>query len=343
MEEYDTFDLAKLLMSLLVCVLHGRLLFDYIFPWVNLAVPMFLMISSFLMYSKINKTPEKRNEIVKKQIIRFVRFHLFWTLVFLPIIIYQRMYWFADGIIYGLFVAGKNILFHSTFTGSWYIMATIWSILIIELIYRFNKKHCYIISLIISIIAFFACCLRSSYSFLIENNSLIETVNSYYDLFFSSPVLSFPNAMIFVSFGMIFADKKDNQKINGFFCKNRFALAIVSLALLCLEHLFIERRSGEIYTEGVYLSLIPSSIALFFILKEKKLTLSNHKKMRAMSSIIYAMHGSLLFLFSNIAEAFRLKWYNSHIQLLIVITICCLTSVVILKLENRFPILKNSH
>ena len=53
---YDILDLAKFIFSLMILAIHTSLFPKILYPWLRIAVPMFFIISSFLLFKKINNS-----------------------------------------------------------------------------------------------------------------------------------------------------------------------------------------------------------------------------------------------------------------------------------------------
>ena len=122
----SSFDVLKFFLSLIVVTIHVNLTSQILLPWSRIAVPLFFVISSYFLFSKINLT-EKYDEqklILKKYIFRNLKLYAFWFIALLPITLYYRK-WFDAEIFVGFFKFVKAVLFQSTFRASWYIMATI--------------------------------------------------------------------------------------------------------------------------------------------------------------------------------------------------------------------------
>lgn len=127
----DSFDLSKLILSLLVITIHIPLLSDYLNPIARIAVPLFFMMSSYFFFGKINAAPkQERSNALKQFLLRNIKLYVFWFIVLLPITLYLRNY-FADGFLTGLLRFLQDLLFYSTFRASWYITALCISVTII--------------------------------------------------------------------------------------------------------------------------------------------------------------------------------------------------------------------
>ena len=66
-DNYDILDLTKIVLAFMVVAIHSFLFPEQLYPWLRLAVPLFFIISSFLLFKRMNNRSEnEKKEIVKK-------------------------------------------------------------------------------------------------------------------------------------------------------------------------------------------------------------------------------------------------------------------------------------
>ena len=94
-KNYDILDIVKFILSIMVVAIHTELFPTVLFPWLRIAIPLFFIISSFLLYEKIKLNKENKKEIIKKYIVRQLKYYLFWFIVLIPATVYLRKEWFA--------------------------------------------------------------------------------------------------------------------------------------------------------------------------------------------------------------------------------------------------------
>lgn len=119
-------DILKCVLAIAIVAIHTQLYPHILYPWLRLAVPLFFVISSFLLFEKINEAIdyENKKQILFKYLRRNAILYLFYFIILLPYTFYIRNY-FEDGIVLGILRLVKSILFASSFSASWYIQATI--------------------------------------------------------------------------------------------------------------------------------------------------------------------------------------------------------------------------
>ena len=211
-KQYDIFDLVKLIAALMIVALHTDLFPKVLQPWLSLAVPLFFIISSYLLFEKINNVEEKeKKEVVKKYVLRILKLYLFWFIVLLPYTVIVRKVWFGIGkTIY-------SILFSSTFKASWFLIATIEGTLLIFLLRKKNYKW--------QLVLFF----------IIYALSQIFAGSSNKILMFFEPEFTICHSLIFILIGKMFADNKIN------FSKKNYVIGSIIFAItLYIAHLLVK-------------------------------------------------------------------------------------------------------
>lgn len=338
---YDILDFTKYVLSIMIVAIHADIFPTMLYPWLRLAIPLFFIISSFLLYDKVNHSArEERGIIIRKYIIRQLKLYLFWFVVLLPVTIEVRSGWFNLGMLEGVKNMVKNILFSSTFVASWYITATILATLIVN---KMSEKIDDKVLLLGYFFVYFICCLVSSYSGFFENMTIIKEIYRIYESIFTSPVFSFPVALLWILIGKIFADYKsmvaNKRKVIAL-------LLILSGVLLFIEWKWVYQITGT-YKNDCYFFLVPMAILIFYLILPIKIQLKNPKLLRNISTITYPLHASLVL----VVRAILNKVFPLNAELINTLTFvttlggCYIVCWTILKLENKkyFKLLKYSH
>lgn len=332
---YDILDLTKFVLSIMVVAIHTQLLLPILYPWLRLAVPLFFTISSFLLFSKINNNSKKGGkqpkQIIKNFCSRQAKLYLFWFIVLLPITIHIRSDWIIPKRPYIIYVYNilKHIFFNSTFAASWFIPANVIATIII---YKLSKKINYRLLLISFTIIYFLCCFGSYFTGVV----FLKKITIIYDQIFSSPLMSFPVALIWVFIGKMFADNTINIKIIN---RKPYCLFLFFSMVL----LFIECK---IFSNRCYIFSLPVVILIFKLLLNTNISLKNAKLLRTTSTITYPLHASIAVVIRSI-----LRRITSNLNLINIISffttllLCYIACFVILKLEKKkyFKFLQYSH
>ncbi|MBQ8892264.1 MAG: acyltransferase family protein [Bacilli bacterium] len=332
MKKYDILDITKLILSIMVVAIHTELFPMVLYPWLRLAVPLFFVISSFLLYSKINNSPkEEKNKIIKNYIQRLLKLYLFWFICLLPITIYIRREWFSDGLIIGITKVIIKPFVGSTFVASWYIVATILGTLIVD---KLSSKLNYKILLPLFVFIYLICCGTSSYSFLLNN---IAIPKALFDIYIE-PHCSFLVSLIYILFGKMLSENK--FKIPN---KNNLILIIIFSVLLYLEWYIVYRITGT-YNNDCYIFILPVSILIFNYLKEIKIKINNSKLLRQFSNMTYPLHASTSRIVNTVLEMLITNsLIKGILNFIITIIICIIAFIIIKKLEKKYKFLKYAY
>ena len=333
----DILDLTKLILSIMIVAIHSSIFPFVLYPWLRIAVPLFFIISSYLFFTKINKCAvSEKSLFLRNYIIRLLKYYLFWFIILFPLFLIIRKFWFTNGFS-SIFIFIRQLIFGSTFSASWFIMATILSTLIIyNLSKRFNNRILFFLFFVIYIF----CCLTSSY-FNIFNETLFESGYNLYVRFFSYPYLSFPVALIWILIGKIFAENT-SENIN---ITENIILIILYLCCLFLEWRLVFNLNGS-YNNDCYFFLVPLCYFIFYLIKNINIKLKNAKKLRLISIIIYPLHATFIILFKRFFDN-----YISNVDILNILSfifailISILFSLFVEKFENNkyLKFLKYSH
>lgn len=338
MKNYDSLDLLKFISCLMIVAIHTQLFPMILYPWLRIAVPLFFITTSFLLFKKIKNNPEKKKDILKKYIVRQLKFYLFWFICLLPITIYFRLEWFNNGLLIGIIKTITSILFSSTFIASWFIIASVEGIIIVSFLSdKLSKKFLFAIFVLLYLI----CSFESSYYKLFDSLSIIYKIFSSYETFMPSFALSFPVSLIYILIGKSFAQKDESIKIT----KKDYIMLIIFCILL-----FIEWKTCYKYTKtfnnDCYFMILPCAYYIFKIFVSINIKLKNAKLLRMFSIISFPLHASV----QNFI-AFILKHFINNINIvcilnfLLTLLLCFIVYKLIIKLENKkfFGFLKYSH
>lgn len=329
------YDIAKIVLAIMVVCIHSNLLPNILYPWIRIAVPLFFMISSYFFFLSLDSNEETNQKKLQKYVSRNLKLYIFWFIVLLPATAVIRNYFGEKNLLLLFLKIMKSFAFSSTFRASWYIMASIISTTIIyNASKKYNNKKLFIITLLIYIII----CGRSSYMFIFDNCKIINIIMQKYESLIVPAYNSFPVALFWIVCGKIFADKKFNFNL-----KISYVALIISMIGLWFEWFIIKKISG-IYNYDCYLLLFPVCMSIFNIINNIKPIYANTKELRKISTITYALHATVIsglrFMSNKIV---LLK--NDFIIFIITLIICWITYGIIKKLEtnNKFKWLKYSH
>ncbi len=283
-KQRDILDLTKYILSIFIVAIHSSLLGDLIYPWVKIAVPLFFIISAYLLTEKLKETPkENRWTVTWKYIKRNLLLYLFWFVILLPVTIVARKDWWQGDV--GLFIWRiiSSTLFSSTFKVSWFIVGCIYGALAIYLTMKLPK----VFSLIIGLAFYSLTLILSSYYFLLDGNIAFESFKYWYVFLFTSPEFSFPTAICWMLIGS-FISRTNIALTEVWHYILAQALILISFAALYFEWMYIYQSIGVATIE---LSLLVVVCPLIFIsIKDLNISLKHASTLRKLSTLIYLIH-----------------------------------------------------
>ena len=274
-KSFNSLDLGKFIAAIFVVAIHsnpfdGVLEKVFIHAIAFMAVPFFFITSSFLFFRKAPNS-EKMKHYMK----RIMILYLFWGIYSIPLFYYYHTPPNGEPITIGEFI--HNFFLSSTYSGSWFLMASLESVILVWLLAKkFNKYFILILAILIYIYNSFA------------SEGLIANDNAF------TNGLSFikgdwMKAMLFVAFGKIVAD-------NETFILNKIktisVIFFIIMVLLDLYNVFYlqDFHQGFLYLLSIaILPLTALSIFLFALCHETQADLP-YRVFRRMSTMFYLSH-----------------------------------------------------
>lgn len=328
---YKSLDILKIISAISIVGLHcfrfNIPLYDYWFNCMTrFGVPCFFIISSFLLFKK---NPDWNN--MKQFAKRIGQLYLFWLITTSPLTIYGRF--IAN---HSLSLGEKLVNFVHTsiwsvsFSGSWYLMVLLQSVFIVY----FLKKHLsnYLI-LFIGFILYILPCIAASYDYLFSKDSLVINFISTFTTIFFRPYHCFPAGIIFVSIGMLMAEK-ESQILKYINKSNKGEILLCLSIFLC----FIENYIIYIYSKGLrtasdaFFSLIPLSASMILIALKLDATHSikfSTVTIRNISTIMYFSQFTFIFILNKLQRQGFLPISNLILYLLVIACTIALTHILL--------------
>ncbi len=299
---YDAkFDLVKFALAILVLAIHSTLWPEVLYPWLRIAVPLFFMISSYFLFSKLSEArPEKHKKILKSFVFRNLKLYLLWFLLLLPFTLYlRREAWFSLSPLENVWIIFRSALFDSTFVASWFITATVLGTLLVYALCKLLKNNCAVF--LLTLAAFVFVTLSSSWHTVLADTALLRGIDGYLNVF-GSLANSYPAALFWVFFGKIFAEKKEVSLPTPLLSM----FAVVGAVALFAEWKWIASLDGGINYDS-YFSLAPLCLSLFALLqKVKPICWAPSVYFKRASTVLYVLHGTaVLFVAALVKKLFR--------------------------------------
>ncbi len=270
-QQYHVFDALKFIIAFLVIAIHCNVQeYSQLFRKVcDLAVPLFFMMSGYLLLKKVN-----RGGYAKCYIIKLSKLYLLWSIIYLPLAIKGYYEWNLSlpvaiyGYVRDFFFVGQHYMSWQL----WYLLALIYGVCMIKLFQKMkiSIEGCAIIGILLTFIGLLMNVIHDAS---LQNNIVNSIVSGYFELFRTVR----------------------NGIFNGF-------LFIVLGMLLC-KHLEILKRIPKYVTImilllsiGLYLYDIPFALhllsftLLYYILLVRMPEASYYVWLRNMSTLIYFSH-----------------------------------------------------
>ncbi|WP_244087004.1 acyltransferase [Companilactobacillus sp. RD055328] len=294
---YDAIDLMKFVAAIFIIGIHTAAFTDFspllntvFFQWVGrLALPLFFVSSGFLLSKKIQKHKESTREIVVSYAKKVSLLYIFW-LVFNWKWVWDS--WFANSensfsnnIVH--FIA--EIIFQSTFNGSWYLASCIFSALLYFIVL---KEYTIKTRVIVTAIIFLAV---ATFSLRLNNGMILFMKNVMY-----LPVSVFVGPIYFAIGDVIAHDTVENIKANI----SMYWLGLLAAVLLWGAELIV-KKDILISTDQLYIYPILVYF-IFSLVLVADIHIPYAYEMRKLSSIMYLSHFSFIFLNHGFLQSLHL-------------------------------------
>lgn len=313
------YDILKFVLSLFVLSIHAGIYPMVLYPWLRIAVPLFFMMSSYFLFSKMrDASVQKQYVLLKKFAFRNLQLYLCWFIILLPLTLYiRRKIYFAGSFWENVFIFLRNALFGSTFIASWYIVATIIGVFIVYFLSRLLKKDAVVF--FISLFTFSIVTLASSYMPVLANTFIANAIEKYIDIF-GGLVCSFPAAVFWVFMGKMFAEDKIRiQSLGLLIC-----LMIISCVGLFLEWKYVISLKGG-FNNDSYFMLAPACVFLFMgIQKLNPIYWKHSASLKHASTVIYVAHGSII---HAVSKLISIVFHAEILLLSFILTLLCCTAI----------------
>ncbi|MBR5781948.1 MAG: hypothetical protein IKY27_08205 [Bacteroidales bacterium] len=315
-KQYNGLDLLKFFMALMVVMIHvspsshSQLLTNMFRPLLSIAVPMFFTISSTLLFCKVNI---KGGGCIFNYCKRIGILYLCWLLIDSWFIIVRKPY-FDMGIWQGLIEFIKDVIFGTTFPGSWYLSASVMGVLFV---YSFSKVlGKYVVFIFTIIIALYVSNIEQ----------LPLTMQIPYDWYAANlreeVSLSFPAQMVWISLGQIlslYLTKLENNK--RIILPVSAGLSVVAFVAFSFLPLFLLK-----------VMMVLSLFVFCFLvqLADNKI----YKRLRNYSILMFFFHFSIAGKMALFCGFVGDTLFTNWLYYIIVVTVSVIFSEVILQMEK---------
>ena len=322
----DSLDLMKFILSFFVIAIHVPPVFGggytVILFFCRLAVPLFFITSSFLLFRRMcGKTEVEQDHIFKHYLIRSLKLYFSWFIVLFPWIILRRGYLKMDWFV-AVITLIKDIVLGSTFRASWYLSSLIIGT---GIIYMLGKKTNNKWIVIVSSFFYLCCVLGSGYGNVFPN---------FDKNLCTSPLVS----LLWICIGKIIAEREGDSD-EAIMSKTSFiVLFAFSIFIYIGEYSLCVGKRWAASTDAL-LSLALICPILFLTIKKMDITVIMAKKMRAFSVVAFCFHATIQSVFNHGFEklfGFKLdNTFNCMLLYLLTVISCFLVTYILLQLGKR--------
>ena len=316
---YKIIDIVKLLCAFLVVAIHTEPFRNYI--WIErgfniitrFAVPFFFIASGYFLFSK-----GYDKEKIKHQLLRIVKLYLVWSVIYLPVYIINALNNNT-----GIFNFLLSFFWNGTWTQFWYLVATIYAIVIIYFLFPLLKeKGMVILVSVIYIIGLFVSTYSPIVSKLIGFEISVETRNA---VFFALP---------YMFMGAYLAINKDFILYSLSMIK-RIILAAVFVAGMAAEAMLMIVKFNTSQTV-LWFCLLPATMIIFIICLNNEIKIGfDTSGFRICSTLIYTSHCLFQFILKQMGVD------KGMIQFLLVLAVSVCFSVAVFFISKKVKVLKH--
>lgn len=268
--------------AILVIMLHCSRLFQndaYHFIQKSLfsrmAVPFFLICSSFFVRAKTSQDPQYQKTYIKN----YTKNYLLWSIIYIP---YGFLYFTSVSL--PAYMTPLGILVAIFYTGMcyhlWYPPAFLTGFYLVNRVRRvLNLKYTTFLFFVIYLIGSI-----ETYSAFFKNTKIMSLYLRYTSIFFTSRNGLF-YAPIFICLGYILYDHKGNI----LFTKNYFSKLLISFLCLCIEGLLLFPNQG--FDKNFLFTLMPFSLFLFnWSIRTNIFRNKSFYKLKQLSTLYFFIH-----------------------------------------------------
>ena len=335
--QYDGVDLVKFLCALLVIMLHTSILRD-VNPLLHagirdyigrLAVPFFFTAAGYFLFRKTDEHSFDK-AVPLRYAGRILRMYLIWTVIYAPLSLMELSDLYAHPVLEWI----HYFLFAGSFPHLWYLRATVVATLILTFLMckRVPLKDIltaaaglYILGLI-----------PYAYTGLLKRAPLLWNTFEAYERVFITTRNGLFEGFPFMSLGMWLAYRPLRMR-----SRTILAGSLLSFLLLLIEAAVIYKMRWASKTD-TYLFLPAATFFLFVFSAHMELAPGrSYRYLRSLSTVVYLTHMAFVRLAKKGCAylAWRLKLPVNHSLIIFFAALlpCLATSVLILKLADKFP------
>lgn len=326
MKQYNGVDILKFVMALIVVMIHvkpnihSNELFVLFKPLTMVAVPVFFVISSVLIFNKLNNG---NNGALLKYCKRIGILYLCWLIIDSWFVFTHKSY-FTEGWIRGFLDFIKDVFFATTFPGSWFLSASVIGVVLVY--YMSQKVNSFIVFLLCLLMYLYVCAIT-------QLPAEFKTPYKWYAEHVREEVhLSFPAQMIWISLGQLISKKISwLQSVRNVYP--------ISVWISCVSFFLLMLTGNQI------LKIV---VVLMFVITAYLVNIPNkpiYKRIRNYSILVFFFHfciaGKMNRFCNIVGDSLLTNWL--YYILVVIVSITFAEAVLRLEQHRGFSYLKYLH
>lgn len=340
--QYGAIDLVKFICAILIVCAHyiseyceGKInkIIEYTSSLYIIVVPFFFVCAGFLLFSKVLNDKEKRDEIVKRYIMRILKIYLAWSLIY---IFFNILKWIRFGIdVKSIVKYIINSICYSTYQTIWFLPALAFGVWFTFIFIKNNRiTELFLVAILFYLIG----ALGVSYSFIIYKGSLKNIIDIYNSIFVSTRNGIF-NGFPFITIGYLIAYQ---QRLKSRKVYMNLLLSLLFGVFFIIEAFLIKFKYNAI-NANTLIMLVP--FIYFFVCLLIQIPVKSNKLlkwMRAISTIIFVCQRIYL---SAIPEVFpngiifKMLNGNPYISIFILLFNIIITAEIIRLASKKYKLM----
>ncbi|WP_125605471.1 acyltransferase family protein [Lapidilactobacillus bayanensis] len=322
---YDMIDLLKFIAAICVVAIHSLphdILGNDLRVFTRFSVPFFFIVSSYFLFKKITfKNAVNDRKRIHQYCLRVLKLYFYWLLIYTPYWlrsikdIVQSDYTKVNGL---WFIIKMSLGYVPTIGVTWYLMASIISVLITYYIRRFLGRNTLIIVMILSFLIGILTSTYGKWYFEIQSLKSIPIAGSI--------SFSFLSTICYVILGYFLS--KSGSLVSDEVKSKHFLMYFVVFSIIGFFEVYFAQSLG-VFKDGqnfILLPLITISLFLFGINSQQRISMA--PLLRKSSTIIYLAQNPVKFVIFAIARRLKVatftydNFFVFFVQLVVLMLIC---------------------
>lgn len=300
-------------------VMSAGILYSAMIGLSTIAVPIYFIISGYLFFSKPFSVQR-----LKHQLLRILKLYLVWTVVYVPLVIRQRV---LDGtsLFRGILAFVQAFIFSGSYFHLWFLPSLMFTLVFVSLIRNIKKCYAAIIVATLFIIG-----LNESYRFIFPQ---FTDISEIYEKVFLTTRNGLFFGTIYVYLGYIFVQCKIEIK------RSRAVLGIaVSMLLLFFEAIFLFEYRGISVTNLTVFAL-PVSVYTFIFVQRQEVDIKDEKLLylRKLSTVLFCVHPIVIMFFAFVNK--HIVAISTPCTFVLVILGSTFVSVIIVNFSKKYKLI----